>query len=187
MAQNAPGLTTGTQWAYGSWRRRVWCVAKCPLFRSDLLQPGAGTGPGPGPGLAVGIGLVFDAITDPLIGYLSDGTRSRWGRRHPWLFASIRFPVGRFVLFSLASAGVYRRQYTAVQLVGNLQCFDAHRAHHVRGAGLCHRGRTHPGLRRAHPIVDGISRRLLDLQQWHVIVDVRRLAGNLLKSTPMVL
>lgn len=40
-------------------------------------------------GLAVGIGLVIDAITDPLIGYLSDGTRSKWGRRHPWLMASI--------------------------------------------------------------------------------------------------
>jgi Na+/melibiose symporter-like transporter len=44
-------------------------------------------------GLAVGIGLVFDAITDPLIGYLSDSTRSRWGRRHPWLYASV-LPLG---------------------------------------------------------------------------------------------
>ena len=40
-------------------------------------------------GLAVSIGLVFDAITDPTIGYLSDSTRSKWGRRHPWLLGSI--------------------------------------------------------------------------------------------------
>jgi Na+/melibiose symporter-like transporter len=44
-------------------------------------------------GLAVGISLVADAVTDPLIGYLSDSTRSRWGRRHPWLYASI-LPLG---------------------------------------------------------------------------------------------
>ncbi|GBG26288.1 Inner membrane symporter yicJ [Hondaea fermentalgiana] len=31
--------------------------------------------------------LVFDAITDPVVGFLSDFTRSRWGRRRPWIFA----------------------------------------------------------------------------------------------------
>ena len=29
--------------------------------------------------------LIFDMITDPLIGYLSDRTQSRWGRRAPWM------------------------------------------------------------------------------------------------------
>jgi len=28
---------------------------------------------------------ILDMVTDPLIGYLSDNTRSRWGRRKPWL------------------------------------------------------------------------------------------------------
>jgi len=32
---------------------------------------------------------VFDAITDPLVGYLSDNTKSRWGRRKPWILASV--------------------------------------------------------------------------------------------------
>ena len=32
---------------------------------------------------------IFDLVTDPLVGYLSDHTRSRWGRRKPWMFASI--------------------------------------------------------------------------------------------------
>ena len=40
-------------------------------------------------GLAVGIGLIFDAVSDPLVGYLSDNTESRLGRRHPWLYASV--------------------------------------------------------------------------------------------------
>ena len=34
---------------------------------------------------------VFDLITDPLVGYLSDHTRTRWGRRKPWMVASLPF------------------------------------------------------------------------------------------------
>ena len=37
-------------------------------------------------GLIVGIPRLFDAITDPVMGYLSDNTSSRWGRRRPYIF-----------------------------------------------------------------------------------------------------
>lgn len=36
--------------------------------------------------------LAFDVVTDPFVGFLSDRTQSRWGRRAPWIFA------GAFVL-----------------------------------------------------------------------------------------
>lgn len=39
-------------------------------------------------GLAILIALVVDAISDPLVGYWSDNLRSRWGRRHPFMYAA---------------------------------------------------------------------------------------------------
>ncbi|MEQ8299493.1 MAG: MFS transporter [Hyphomonas sp.] len=52
-------------------------------------------------GLAVGIAIIFDAITDPLIGSLSDRWKSRLGRRHPFMYASIiPFCLTIFLLFS---------------------------------------------------------------------------------------
>ncbi len=43
--------------------------------------------------LALLIALMFDALSDPLIGYFSDNTHSRWGRRHPFMYAAA-VPVG---------------------------------------------------------------------------------------------
>jgi Na+/melibiose symporter-like transporter len=39
-------------------------------------------------GFAIMIALIMDAFIDPIIGQLSDNTRSRWGRRHPWMYAA---------------------------------------------------------------------------------------------------
>ena len=39
-------------------------------------------------GTAVFIAIIFDAITDPLMGSISDRFHSRWGRRHPFMFAA---------------------------------------------------------------------------------------------------
>lgn len=37
-------------------------------------------------GAALGLALIVDALCDPFIGYLSDRTYTRWGRRLPWLY-----------------------------------------------------------------------------------------------------
>lgn len=39
-------------------------------------------------GFAIMCALLLDAVIDPAIGFLSDRTRGRWGRRHPWMYAS---------------------------------------------------------------------------------------------------
>lgn len=36
-------------------------------------------------GSAIFLAKVWDAISDPVVGWLSDHTQSRWGRRYPWM------------------------------------------------------------------------------------------------------
>lgn len=38
-------------------------------------------------GILGGLPRLFDAITDPIMGFISDNTKSRWGRRRPYIFA----------------------------------------------------------------------------------------------------
>jgi Na+/melibiose symporter-like transporter len=48
--------------------------------------------------LALGLAVFFDAVSDPVAGYLSDRTRTRWGRRHPWIVAAA-LPFGLSLAF----------------------------------------------------------------------------------------
>lgn len=56
-------------------------------------------------GWAAFVGQLSDAITDPILGTLSDNTRSRWGRRHPYMVASIIPLVICFLLLFNPPAG----------------------------------------------------------------------------------
>src|SRR6476620_5345622 len=52
-------------------------------------------------GLAATCAIVLDAIADPFIGGLSDGFRSRLGRRHPFMYAApLPFVIALFCLYS---------------------------------------------------------------------------------------
>ena len=52
-------------------------------------------------GIALFIAVLFDALSDPLVGSLSDSTRSRWGRRHPYMYAAaIPFAATFYLLFA---------------------------------------------------------------------------------------
>jgi GPH family glycoside/pentoside/hexuronide:cation symporter len=44
--------------------------------------------PGAVAGALLAISIAVDSVVDPLIGYVSDNTHSRWGRRHPFMLAS---------------------------------------------------------------------------------------------------
>lgn len=52
-------------------------------------------------GFAIMCALLLDAFIDPAIGFLSDNTRSRWGRRHPWMYGSaLPIAVGWLLLWN---------------------------------------------------------------------------------------
>lgn len=67
-----------------------------------LLFYGTVVGVEPGlVGLAIFIALVVDAISDPIVGYLSDNWQSRWGRRHPFMYAAaIPVSISYFLLWN---------------------------------------------------------------------------------------
>jgi len=52
-------------------------------------------------GLVLMIARIFDAFTDPLVGKWSDDTRSRWGRRSPFIFTGAFLTAGAFILIWL--------------------------------------------------------------------------------------
>ncbi|EAW31249.1 sugar transporter [marine gamma proteobacterium HTCC2143] len=52
-------------------------------------------------GIAITAALVIDAISDPIVGYWSDNLRSRWGRRHPFMYAAaVPVSLSYFFLWS---------------------------------------------------------------------------------------
>jgi len=63
-------------------------------------------------GVAVTTALVFDAVSDPVVGYWSDNLRSRWGRRHPFMYAAaVPVALAYFLLWnppqSLDESGLF--------------------------------------------------------------------------------
>jgi GPH family glycoside/pentoside/hexuronide:cation symporter len=53
-------------------------------------------------GVLAAVPRIFDAITDPIMGYVSDNTRSRWGRRKPYiLLGSVITGVTFMVMWQL--------------------------------------------------------------------------------------
>jgi GPH family glycoside/pentoside/hexuronide:cation symporter len=84
-AEPEEALTPGRMLAYGAPGFAGAAMAipigiLMPRFYSDVVLAPLGT-----IALAMAIARSLDALTDPLMGWISDRTRSRWGRRKPWI------------------------------------------------------------------------------------------------------
>jgi glycoside/pentoside/hexuronide:cation symporter, GPH family len=71
--------------------------------------------------LALALSLVIDAITDPLLGYISDHTHSRLGRRHPYIYISlVPSPICYYLLMSLEYSSTQASLFTQLFLMATL-------------------------------------------------------------------
>ena len=68
-------------------------------------------------GTALLVAFVFDAFIDPRIGYWSDRVRSRFGRRHPFMYAAALPAALSYLLLFLPPKGLSQHQLFAYLLV----------------------------------------------------------------------
>ena len=68
--------------------------------------------------LAIFIALMVDAFTDPLMGVISDRTKHKFGRRHPYfLLGMIPMGLSYFMLFSIQTSWELSQQYLFVWML----------------------------------------------------------------------
>lgn len=97
-AEMSGKLNLSTKLAYGAGDLGPAITANIlSVFLLIFFTNVAGLNPGMAGSILL-IGKIWDAINDPIVGMLSDRTRSRWGRRHPWmLFGAIPFGIFFFL------------------------------------------------------------------------------------------
>lgn len=130
-AEGRQRLSLKTKLAYGVGEMGIVIpISIAVFFLLYFLTDVAGLSPTLA-GAVLLVGRAWDAINDPLIGWLSDRTRSRWGRRYPWLVLGsiplalccalqwlvppLSSQVGLFLYYSLISLVAYAA-FSAVQL-----------------------------------------------------------------------
>ncbi|MCF6328989.1 MAG: MFS transporter [Henriciella sp.] len=87
-AVTAPPISIWTKLAYGI-GSVAYGVKDAGFGYFLLLFYGTVVGLEPGlVGLVIFLALIVDGFSDPIVGYISDNWRSKWGRRHPFMYAA---------------------------------------------------------------------------------------------------
>lgn len=94
------------------------------FFFTDVVGMSAGLA-----GTVLMISKIWDAVNDPIVGVLSDRTRSRWGRRYPWIiygaipfsvFYFLHWIVPRFTADPVANQGALFAYYVVIGICFNM-------------------------------------------------------------------
>ncbi|MDF2900087.1 MAG: sugar transporter [Phenylobacterium sp.] len=111
-----PALTLGDKLLYGvgataSGVKARGLSAFLMLFYNQVIGlPAAWVGG------AIMAALIFDALVDPLVGQISDNTRSPWGRRHPFMYASA-LPLGLALFLLWSPPGSWSKEALLAYMV----------------------------------------------------------------------
>lgn len=89
-------------------------------FSTDVLLIAPGV-----MGLIFGLSRLWDAVSDPLVGYLSDKTTHRFGRRRTWLLGSIIPIILAFLMVFAPPAGLSGASLTIWMAVGIVGYYSA--------------------------------------------------------------
>ena len=98
VRQGAGYITLVTLAVFGAYIALVTPIAISLALRVEQLSPGH-------PellGYITGIGAVVALVVTPIVGMLSDRTRSRWGRRRPYIVGGIILGVAALILLAIA-------------------------------------------------------------------------------------
>ncbi|MGB5439490.1 MAG: MFS transporter [Gammaproteobacteria bacterium] len=118
-------LSVGQKFAYGLGAIANNLLGGAIGYLSIVLNVGLGMNPAL-VGLLQAIPRFTDAITDPVMGYVSDNTRSRFGRRRPYIFIGSIFVGLIFALMWQLPAGYSEMFYFWFFLVGSILFYLAY-------------------------------------------------------------
>ncbi len=130
QVSTAPPMNFSTKLAFGAGDLGAAITANISVFFLMVFFTNVAGLPAGLAGSVLMIGKISDAINDPIVGVLSDRTKSRWGRRYPWMiFGAIPFgilffcqwivpPLGQWGLFAyyVAIGVLFNISYTAINL-----------------------------------------------------------------------
>ncbi len=111
MTAQTRRLGLGTKLAYGTGDLGPAMVSMIKgFFLLNFLINVAGLSPARA-GSVLLLSKIWDAVNDPIVGTLTDRTRTRWGRRRPWLlFGAIPFAIAyvlHFIVPPLSQGGLF--------------------------------------------------------------------------------
>jgi GPH family glycoside/pentoside/hexuronide:cation symporter len=130
QVSTAPPMNFSTKLAFGAGDLGAAITANVLVFFLMIFFTNVAGLPAGIAGSILMIGKISDAINDPIVGVLSDRTKSRWGRRYPWMiFGAIPFgilffcqwivpPLGQWELIAyyVAIGVLFNLAYTAINL-----------------------------------------------------------------------
>lgn len=118
-------LSLRTLFAFGTARLPVLIAQQSPKDLSfQIYNVALGVNPA-FIGAFLALARLWDAITDPIMGHLSDRTRTRWGRRRPYLFVGA-FALGlAFMLLWFVPRGLSPTAYSVYFAVTGIVFYTA--------------------------------------------------------------